>query len=65
MMKITETVRDENIYCAQTGTINIVKMTILSKIIYRLSAIPTKIPMAFFTEPKQKNSQRLWKHKRS
>lgn len=53
MMKITETTRDENIYCAQTGRINIVKMTILSKIIYRLSVIPTKIPMAFFTEPKQ------------
>ena len=50
-MKRTET-RDENIYFAQTRRINIVKMTILLKIIYRLTAIPTKIPMAFFTEPK-------------
>ena len=48
-----DTNRWKDITCSWIGRINIVTMTLVPKAVDRFTAIPSRLPMAFFTDLEQ------------
>ena len=60
-----DTSKWKDLPCSWIGRINIVKMAILPKAIYRFNKIPIKIPTQFSTDLERTIINLIWKNKKS